>query len=80
MIASTIKNGVVTTNKLANEVVTDGQARQRLGRPLAKLGDEVAPLLGTLKSGQTLRGTFDLGGDSGSRAGDRGASASSSRC
>jgi len=50
VIASKIKNGVVTTNKLNNEAVT-----------LAKLADDVAPLLGTLKSGQTLRGVFDLG-------------------
>jgi hypothetical protein len=29
----------------------------------AKLGPDVAPLLGTLKSGQTLRGVFDDGGN-----------------
>lgn len=51
VLAKNIKNGVVTTNKLQNESVT-----------AAKLGKEVAPLLGTLKSGQTLRGVFDVGG------------------
>jgi hypothetical protein len=60
VIASTIKNGVVTTNKLANANVTtaklaDGSVTN------AKLGSEVGPLLGTLKSGQTLRGVFDVG-------------------
>lgn len=62
VIASKIKNGVVTANKLTNEAVTTA----KLGKEsvtLAKLGPEVAPLLGTLKSGQTLRGTFDLGGE-----------------
>jgi hypothetical protein len=60
VIASTIKNGVVTVNKLGNEAVTTA----KLGKgsvTAAKLSDEVAPLLGTLKSGQTLRGTFDVG-------------------
>jgi hypothetical protein len=66
VIASTIKNSVVTTNKLNNEAVTSA----KLGKgsvTLAKLADDVAPLLGTLKSGQTLRGVFDVGayGDTG---------------
>jgi hypothetical protein len=68
VIASSIKNGVITTNKLANANVTtaklaDGSVTS------AKLGPEVAPLLGTLKSGQTLRGVFDLG-STGALAGD----------
>lgn len=60
VIAAKIKNGVVTTNKLTNEAVTTA----KLGKEsvtLGKLGPEVAPLLGTLKPGQTLRGVFDLG-------------------
>lgn len=61
VIASSIKNGVVTTNKLANESVTSA----KLGKgsvTAVKLGSDVAPLLGTLRSGQTLRGVFDVGG------------------
>jgi hypothetical protein len=61
VIAASIKNGAITNNKLGNEVVT----ANKLGKgsvTLAKLGSDVAPLLGTLKAGQTLRGTFDLGG------------------
>lgn len=62
VIASSIKNGVITTNKLANANVTtaklaDGSVTN------AKLGAEVGPLLGTLKTGQTLRGVFDVGGN-----------------
>lgn len=62
VIASKIKNSVITTNKLNNEAVTTA----KLGKEsvtLGKLGPEVAPLLGTLKSGQTLRGVFAIGGD-----------------
>jgi len=61
VIAAKIKNGVVTTNKLQNEAVT----ATKLGKgsvTLAKLDADVAPLLGTLKSGQTLRVAFDVGG------------------
>lgn len=63
VIAASIKNGVVTTNKLQNGGVTtqklaDGSVTN------AKLGPEVAPLLSTLKPGQTLRGVFALGGTS----------------
>jgi len=48
--AAKLSNSAVTTSKLANDSVT-----------LAKLGPDVSPLLGTLRSGQTLRGVFDLG-------------------
>jgi hypothetical protein len=70
VLASAIKNGVVTTNKLNNEAVTTGKlaneavSSAKLGKgsvTVAKLSDEIGPLLGTLKSGQTLRGVFDVG-------------------
>lgn len=63
VIASKIKNSVITTNKLNNSAVTtvklaDGSVT------LGKLADNVTPLLGTLKTGQTLRGVFAVGGES----------------
>lgn len=61
VIASSIKNGVITTNKLANANVTTAKLADG-SVTAAKLGSEVAPLLGTLRSGQTLRGVFDVGG------------------
>lgn len=60
VIASKIKNSVVTTNKLNNNAVTTAKLADG-SVTLGKLADNVAPLLGTLKSGQTLRGVFDLG-------------------
>lgn len=62
VIANSIKNGVVTTNKLQNEGVTAA----KLGKEsvtLAKLSSDVTPLLGALKSGQTLRGIFYIAGN-----------------
>jgi hypothetical protein len=59
-----IANGVVGTSKLGNEAVTTA----KLGKgsvTAAKLSDEIGPLLGTLKSGQTLRGVFDVGSAAG---------------
>jgi hypothetical protein len=53
----------VATAKLDNESVTSA----KLGKgsvTAAKLSDEIGPLLGTLKSGQTLRGVFDMGAES----------------
>jgi hypothetical protein len=73
VIASKIKNGVITTNKLNNGAVITGKlgneavTTAKLGDKsvtLGKLADNIAPLLGTLKSGQTLRGVFAIGGDS----------------
>jgi hypothetical protein len=70
VIASSIKNGVITTNKLQKGAVTGEKlAANAVGTTnlangsvtLGKLAPEVTPLLGTLKSGQTLRGTFDVG-------------------
>jgi hypothetical protein len=72
VIAESIKNSVITTNKLNNEAVTtpklanESVSTAKLGKgsvTAAKLSDEIGPLLGTLKSGQTLRGVFDLGAE-----------------
>jgi hypothetical protein len=60
VIAASIKNGVVTTNKLANEAVNAAKLGKGAVTP-AKLSDDFGPVLGTLKSGQTLRGVFGLG-------------------
>jgi hypothetical protein len=60
VIASKIKNGVVTTNKLNNGAVTTAKLGDK-SVTLGKLADGVAPLLGTLRSGQTLRGVFSVG-------------------
>lgn len=73
VIAKAIKNGVVTTNKLSNEAVTTAKlgneavTSTKLGKgsvTASKLSDEIGPLTGPLKSGQTVRGSFDVGGES----------------
>jgi hypothetical protein len=73
VIASSIKNNVVTTNKLnAKAVTTDKLAAGAVTEPIiangavtpAKLSKEFGPIVSTLKSGQTLRGVFDVGGSS----------------
>jgi hypothetical protein len=48
-------NGVVTTSKLANEGVTTDKIKNG-AVTAAKLDDGVGPLVGNLRSGQTLRG------------------------
>jgi hypothetical protein len=68
VIASKIKNGVVTTNKLNNGAVTTAKLGDK-SVTLGKLADGLAPLLGTLKTGQTLRGVFSVG-DTAAAAGD----------
>lgn len=55
-----IANGVITNTKLANELITKTKIANG-AVTLNKLGEEVSPLLGTLRTGQTLRGAFDLG-------------------
>jgi hypothetical protein len=62
VLASAIKNGVVVNNKLGNEAVNAAKLAKG-SVTLTKLGPEIAPLLGTLRSGQTLRGSFDIGGE-----------------
>jgi hypothetical protein len=75
VIARSIKNGVITTNKLQKAAVTaDKLAANSVGTnnlindsvTAGKLSNEIGPILGTLKSGQTLRGVFNLGGSSSS--------------
>jgi hypothetical protein len=70
VIANSIKNGVITTNKLnAKAVTTDKLAAGAVTNPIlangsvtpAKLSNEFGPIISTLKSGQTLRGVFDIG-------------------
>ena len=71
VIASSIKNGVVTTNKLTNANVTTPKLADanvttakiaNASVTAAKLAPEVLNNVSALKSGQTLRGVFDIGG------------------
>jgi hypothetical protein len=55
-----IASGAVDAGKLGSNAVTTPKIANGAVTP-AKLSNEVAPLLGTLRSGQTLRGMFDLG-------------------
>ena len=68
VIASKIKNSVVTTNKLNNGAVSSAKLGDK-SVTLGKLADGIAPLLGTLRTGQTLHGVFGLG-DTATGAGD----------
>jgi len=72
-----LNNEAVTTAKLGKESVTtptlgnESVSSAKLGKgsvTAAKLSDEIGPLIGTLKSGQTLRGMFNLGGGTGDAA------------
>jgi len=75
VINSKIANGVVGTNKLGSEVVTTSKlAKEDVTAEKikngavtnAKLGPDVGPFVGdNLRSGQTLRGQFAVGGASG---------------
>ena len=83
VIASSIKNGVITTTtRLANANVETTAAKRRNHGSVtpAKLGGRSPHLLGGRSGpGQTLRGVFDVGIDSGSRRPSSTSSASSSR-
>lgn len=61
---SKLGNGVVTTVKLADNAVNTAKLAND-SVTAAKLSGEIGPLLGTLKSGQTLRGMFNLGEEGG---------------
>ncbi len=63
-----IASGAVNAGKLGSNAVTTGKIANG-AITTAKLGSEVAPLLGALRSGQTLRGVFNLGTKA-SEAGD----------
>jgi trimeric autotransporter adhesin len=71
VIAASIKNGVITTKKLQKGAVTGEKlAANAVGTTNlangsvtpAKLSGEIGGTVSTLKSGQTLRGVFDVGG------------------
>jgi hypothetical protein len=70
--ASKIKKGAVGRSELANGAVGSGKISNRavITKKLAdgavtrnKVSDDAIPFLGTLRSGQELRGSFNLGGD-----------------
>jgi hypothetical protein len=59
--APKIKAGAVGRSEIAKGAVGTGQiSNQAVTR--TKIADSAIPLLGTLRSGQTLRGSFNLGG------------------
>lgn len=64
VIASKIKTGAVGRSEIASGAVNTGKiSNQSVTR--AKIADSAIPLLGTLRTGQTLRGTFNIGGGPG---------------
>ncbi len=59
--ASKIKKGAVGRSEIASGAVNTGKiSNQSVTR--SKIADSAIPLLGTLRTGQTLRGVFNLGG------------------
>lgn len=71
VIARSIKNGVITTNKMNNKAVTTAKLDdEAVTTPIlangsvtpGKLSKEFGPLIAPLRSGQTLQGTFAVGG------------------
>jgi hypothetical protein len=69
---SAIANGVVGTNKLGGGVVTTAKLADGSVTP-AKLSGEIGGTISPLKSGQTLRGVFDVGGTGAAESVSRGA-------
>lgn len=80
VIANSIKNSVVTTNKLNNGAVTNQKLAANAvnnsnlangavtaSKVSSKFGEELGPIIANPKSGQTLRGVFDLGGSIGGK-------------
>jgi hypothetical protein len=62
--ASKIKSGAVGRSEIASGAVNTGKiSNQSITR--SKIADSAIPLLGTLRSGQTLRGSFNIGGGPG---------------
>jgi hypothetical protein len=62
--ASKIKKGAVGRSEIASGAVNTGKiSNQSVTR--AKISDSAIPLLGTLRTGQTLRGVFNVGASPG---------------
>ena len=60
--ASKIKTGAVGRSEIASGAVSNSEiSNQAVTRN--KIADSAIPLLGTLRTGQTLRGSFNIGGD-----------------
>jgi hypothetical protein len=60
--ASKIKTGSVGRSEIASGAVSSSEISNK-SVTRNKISDSAIPLLGTLRTGQTLRGTFNLGGD-----------------
>jgi hypothetical protein len=64
VVASKIKTGAVGRSEIASGAVNTGKiTNQSVTR--SKIADSAIPLLGTLRTGQTLRGSFNIGGGPG---------------